>query len=99
VVEIFAQFSTPDERAVKWAGMRRALKPGGLLIVQGYTPKQLDYATGGPKQIENLYTRALLQGTFGDFRDVKFTEEERVLHEGDAHSGMSAVIGLTGRKP
>ena len=99
VVEIFAQFSTPAERAVKWAGMRRALKPGGLLIVQGYTPKQLDYATGGPKQIENLYTRALLQGTFGDFRDVKFTEEERVLHEGDAHSGMSAVIGLTGRRP
>jgi hypothetical protein len=99
VAEIFAQFSTPDERAVKWAGMRRALKPGGLLIVQGYTPKQLDHATGGPKQIENLYTQALLQGTFGDFRDVKFTEEERVLHEGDAHSGMSAVIGLTGRKP
>jgi SAM-dependent methyltransferase len=99
VVEIFAQFSTPAERAVKWAGMRRALKSGGLLIVQGYTPKQLDYATGGPKQIENLYTRALLQGTFGDFRDVKFTEEERVLHEGEAHSGMSAVIGLTGRAP
>ena len=99
VVEIFAQFSTPAERAVKWAGMRRALKPGGLLILQGYTPKQLDYATGGPKQIEHLYTRALLQGTFGDFRDVKFTEEERVLHEGEAHSGMSAVIGLTGRKP
>jgi SAM-dependent methyltransferase len=99
VVEIFAQFSTPAERAVKWAGMRRALKPGGLLIVQGYTPKQLDYATGGPKQIEHLYTRALLQGTFGDFRDVKITEEERVLHEGEAHSGMSAVIGLTGRKP
>lgn len=99
VVEIFAQFSTPAERAVKWAGMRRALKPGGLLILQGYTPKQLDYATGGPKQIEQLYTRALLQGTFGDFHDVKFTEEERVLHEGDAHSGMSAVIGLTGRKP
>jgi SAM-dependent methyltransferase len=99
VVEIFAQFSTPAERAVKWAGMRRALKSGGLLILQGYTPKQLDYATGGPKQLEQLYTRTLLQGTFGDFRDVKITEEERVLHEGDAHTGMSAVIGLTGRKP
>ena len=99
VVEIFAQFSTPTERAVKWAGMRRALKPGGLLIVQGYTPKQLDYATGGPKQIEHLYTRALLEQAFGDFRDVKFTEEEREMHEGAAHSGMSAVIGLTARKP
>ena len=99
VVEIFAQFSTPAERAVKWAGMRRALKPGGLLILQGYTPKQLNYATGGPKELDRLYTRALLQETFGDFRDLKFTEEERVLHEGDAHSGMSAVIGMTGRKP
>ena len=39
VVEIFTQFSTPAERAVKWAGMRRALKPGGLLIVRSYTPR------------------------------------------------------------
>ena len=98
VVEIFAQFSTPAERAVKWAAMRRALKSGGLLIIQGYTPKQLDYGTGGPKQIEHLYTRALLQQAFGDFRDAHFTEEERALSEGAAHSGMSAVIGLTARK-
>ena len=48
VVEIFTQFSSPSERAVKWAGMRKALKPGGLLIIQGYTPRQLQYGTGGP---------------------------------------------------
>ena len=99
VVEIFAQFSTPAERSVKWAGMRRALKPGGLLILQGYTPKQLDYATGGPKELDRLYTPALLREAFGDFHDVKITEEECEMREGDAHSGMSAVIGLTGRKP
>jgi SAM-dependent methyltransferase len=99
VVEIFTQFSTPAERPLKWAGMRRALKSGGLLILQGYTPKQLDYATGGPKQIEQLYTRALLEQAFGDFRELKITEEEREMREGAAHSGMSAVIGLTGRKP
>ncbi len=98
VVEIFTQFSAPAERARKWAGMRRTLKPGGLLIVQGYTPKQLQYGTGGPKEIENLYTRAMLEQTFGDFRDVKIVEEEREMHEGAAHGGMSAVIGLTGRK-
>jgi hypothetical protein len=87
------------ERGVrKWAGMRRTLKPGGLLIVQGYTPKQLQYGTGGPKEIENLYTRAMLEQTFGDYRDVKIVEEEREMHEGSAHGGMSAVIGLTGRK-
>jgi SAM-dependent methyltransferase len=99
VVEIFTQISTPAERAVKWAGIRRALKPGGLLILQGYTPKQLDYGTGGPKAQENLYTRAMLEQAFGDFRELQIVEEERELHEGASHAGMSAVIGLTGRKP
>jgi SAM-dependent methyltransferase len=41
VVEIFAQFSPLAERASKWRGIRRSLKPGGLLIIQGYTPKQI----------------------------------------------------------
>jgi SAM-dependent methyltransferase len=99
VAEIFTQFSSPAERARKWAGMRRALKPGGLLIVHGYTPKQLDYGTGGPKQIENLYTRTLLEIAFGDLHNLSIVEEERELHEGSSHGGMSAVIVLTGRKP
>jgi SAM-dependent methyltransferase len=98
VAEIFTQFSTPAERAAKWAGMRKALKPGGLLIVQGYTPKQLHYGTGGPKEVANLYTRAMLEEAFGDFHDVTIVEEEREMREGPAHSGMSAVIGLTARK-
>lgn len=98
VCEIFTQFSAPAERALKWAGMRKALKPGGLLIIQGYTPKQLAYGTGGPKQIENLYTRPMLENAFAGFRDMVFTEEELELHEGTSHGGMSAVIGLTCRK-
>ena len=98
VAEIFTQFSTPAERALKWAGMRKALRPGGLLIVQGYTPGQLRYGTGGPKQIENLYTRAMLEQAFDGFGDMRFTEEDIEMHEGAAHGGMSAVIGLTARK-
>lgn len=98
VAEIFTQFSPPEGRALKWAGMKRALKPGGLLIVVGYTPKQLAYGTGGPKQVENLYTGALLEEAFGGFADLSITEEETELQEGPGHAGMSAVIGLTGRK-
>jgi len=37
VVEIFTLFSSPNERQAKWTGMRQTLKPGGLLILQGYT--------------------------------------------------------------
>ena len=88
VCEIFTQFSTPAERALKWAGMRKALKPGGLLIIQGYTPKQLD----------QLYTRPMLEKAFAGFKDMVFTEEELEMHEGTSHGGMSAVIGLTCQK-
>ena len=98
VVEIFTQFSTPAERTMKWAGMRKALKPGGLLIIQGYTPKQLQYGTGGPKEIENLYTRAMIEEAFRDFHDMNIVEEELELHEGTSHGGMSAVINLTAQK-
>jgi hypothetical protein len=89
---------SPGERKLKWARMRRALKPGGLLIRQGYTPKQLEYRTGGPKHVENLYTRAMLQEAFSDYRDRSIVEEEREMHEGSSHRGMSAVINLTARK-
>jgi SAM-dependent methyltransferase len=99
VVEIFTQFSSPAERALKWAGIRRTLKSGGILVLQGYTPKQLQYGTGGPKEIENLYTRAMLEAEFSGFFQLKIVEEEREIHEGTSHGGMSAVINLTGRKP
>ena len=99
VCEIFTQFSTPAERARKWAGMKKALKPEGLLLLIGYTPKQLQHGTGGPKEIEQLYTRALLEKTFGGFRDLTIVEEELDMHEGASHAGLSAVIHLTGWKP
>jgi len=98
VVDIFTQFSLPAERAKKWAGIRKALKPGGLLILQGYTPKQLEYGTGGPKRIENLYTRAMLEEAFRGLRDMVIVEEEVEIHEGTSHGGMSAVINFTARK-
>ncbi len=99
VAEIFTQFSSPAERARKWDGMKKALKPGGLMIIQGYTPKQLEYGTGGPKHLENLYTRAMLEEAFAGFKDITIVEEELEMHEGTSHGGMSAVINFTARKP
>jgi SAM-dependent methyltransferase len=98
VADIFTQFSSPAQRTMKWRGVRTTLKPGGLLILQGYTPKQLQYGTGGPKAVEQLYTRAMLEEAFRGFRDVTIVEEEVEMHEGAAHSGMSAVINLTAWK-
>lgn len=98
VADVFSQFSTPADRVLKWAGMLRALRPGGHLIVVGYTPKQLDHRTGGPSAVENLYTPALLRQAFGALEIKVLDDYETELAEGTGHSGMSAVIGLVAVK-
>ena len=98
VVAIFVQFVGPEGRDVLFEGMKRTLKPGGLLLMQGYTPKQLDYRSGGPSQIENLYTATLLREKFADFALIELREHEAVLEEGMGHKGHSALIDLVARK-
>ena len=99
VVAIFTQFVGPEGRARQFAGIRQALKPGGLLIMQGYTPRQLEYGTGGPPHAENMYTEALLRATFGDWEILHLREHDDHIEEGAGHSGMSALIDLVARKP
>ena len=48
VAAIFIQFSDPPGRERVFAGIKRTLKPGGLLLLHGYRPEQLRYGTGGP---------------------------------------------------
>ena len=99
VAAIFFQFVGPEGRDLIFAGLRRALKPGGLLILEGYRPEQLAYGTGGPGRVENLYTRAILETAFGDFTDLSIHEHDTQVDEGHGHRGLSALIDLTGRKP
>ena len=59
IAAIFFQFAGPEGRAKIFAGIKKALKPGGLLLLEGYGPKQLEYKTGGPAQPrKSLYARA-----------------------------------------
>jgi SAM-dependent methyltransferase len=98
VAAIFVQFTTPPERARMFANIKHVLKPGGLLLLEGYTPKQLKYGTGGPSQIENLYTRSLLEREFADMDILHLAEYDAELDEGARHKGMSALIDLVARK-
>jgi len=98
VVAIFFQFCAPPLRAKVFANIKRALRPGGLLLMEGYNPKQREYKTGGPSEVENLYTRDLLEKSFSDFASVEIAEYDSEIHEGSGHGGMSALIDLVGRK-
>jgi SAM-dependent methyltransferase len=99
VVGIFIQFANADERPRLFASMRELTAPGGRILLLGYTPKQLEYRTGGPSALENLYTRELLEHEFAGWRIEELVEFEEEVDEGRAHRGRSALIGLCVRKP
>ena len=81
-----------------FAHIVRSLKPGGTLVLQGYTPKQLDYRTGGPPHASHLYTETLLREAFADLDLVSLREYEADLAEGSGHCGHSALFGLIARR-
>jgi SAM-dependent methyltransferase len=99
IAAIFIQFAAPEDRAGIFEGMKRALKSEGLIILQGYTPKQIQFKTGGPPNPENLYTPELLRECFSDLDILHLHEHEDFIAEGTKHYGMSALIDMVARKP
>jgi SAM-dependent methyltransferase len=99
VAAIFVQFAPPElrDRMFKW--MAQAVAPGGLLLLHGYVPRQLEYGTGGPPTADNMYDVDMLAGAFADFEILRLEEYDREVDEGPGHSGMSALIDLVARKP
>lgn len=98
VIGIFIQFSKPPERDRLFAAMKNALKPNGLIFLHGYTPQQLEFRTGGPSEVENLYTEELLRQSFHDYEIITLQSYVMYLSEGTAHVGASALIDLVARK-
>ncbi|KYC43375.1 SAM-dependent methyltransferase [Scytonema hofmannii PCC 7110] len=98
VVAIFIQFAGSDLRTHIFEQIQASLKTGGLLLLQGYTPKQLEFKTGGPPYIENMYTAQLLQESFHNMEILHLVEHDAILSEGVGHNGMSALVDLVCRK-
>ncbi|MBL8701371.1 MAG: class I SAM-dependent methyltransferase [Alphaproteobacteria bacterium] len=99
VAGIFFQYAPPPLRARIFAGIVETLRPGGLLLLQGYTPRQLAYGTGGPPEAENMYTPELLRDSFKALEIIALNEHDDRITEGPGHDGMSALIDLVARKP
>jgi len=99
VAAIFIQFADPQQRTRLFADMVGALKPGGVLVLQGYTPRQLEYKTGGPPHVEHLYTEELLRDAFAGLQLLELGSYEDELTEGLQHRGRSALVGMVARKP
>ena len=98
VIGIFIQFADPAMRERIFKQTYETLKPGGIFILQGYTPKQLEYKTGGPSLIEHLYTEELIRDLAKEFQILELVSYEKELSEGPRHTGMSAILGLVAKK-
>jgi cyclopropane fatty-acyl-phospholipid synthase-like methyltransferase len=99
IAAIFIQFLGPEERAQVFATFRDALPPGGLLLLHGYAPRQVEYGTGGPPYVENMYTLPLLEDAFAGWDVPHANDYDAVIEEGTGHSGKSGLIDFIARKP
>jgi hypothetical protein len=88
----------PDVRAEIHASMLHSLKPGGLVILEAFTPAQLQHSSGGPKQVDLLYTADILRRDFAFAEALELQEKEIHIDEGHMHRGPAAVVQAIFRK-
>jgi SAM-dependent methyltransferase len=74
------------------------LKPGGLFILEAYTPRQLDYGTGGPKDLDMLCDVSTIGSMLFDLKPLILQETTRYIEEGEGHNGQSATVQLLAMK-
>jgi len=98
VVSIFCHVRPPLRERL-FAAIMRGLKPGGVLILEAYTPRQLDYDSGGPKELDLLYEPESVRAALSYLEVERCVEVEREVREGRFHTGSAAVVQVLARKP
>ncbi len=68
------------------------LKPGGVFLVEAYTPDQLRYGTGGGNSADAMTSRDSLIHDLEGLKFIRLTELERSVVEGVYHKGLGAVV-------
>ena len=97
IVSIFAHMP----KAVRSDLHRRvvdALRPGGVFLLEAYTPDQIGRGTGGPQSVDLTMTLPDLMEELAPLEFLYAIETERVVVEGPGHSGEAAVVQLIARK-
>lgn len=88
----------PPLRAEVHRRAQEALAPGGLLVLQSFTPRQLTFASGGPRSAAMLYDVETVRADFPRIRWEVLGEEEIALDEGPLHHGRAAAVSGLGRR-
>lgn len=97
IVSIFCHLP-PWVRTKVHANLATALLPGGHFVLEAYTPRQLAFDTGGPKNAELLYEPAAMRAELTGFDLERCEELEREVREGEWHRGRAAVVQVFATK-
>lgn len=97
IVSIFCHLPAALRQSIH-TRIKRALRPGGLYITESYSPEQLQYDSGGPKDGEMLVALEELTREFADFEQLHAYAGTREVNEGEFHRGLAAVTQFVGRK-
>jgi SAM-dependent methyltransferase len=98
IISIFAHVPPPLRRVLHREAVA-GLVPGGVFLLEAYTPEQLKYNTGGPPAEEMMMTLETLQAELDGLEWLHAEESVREVREGEFHHGEGAVVQLIGRKP
>jgi len=80
------------QKAITW------LKPGGKLILEAFNPQQLQYNSGGPKDLSMLYTEDMMKEDFTSLNIDLIQNLTTELNEGKYHKGKASIIRVVGTK-
>jgi SAM-dependent methyltransferase len=97
IVSIFAHVP-PDARVDLHRRVVRALRPGGVLLLEAYTPDQIGRGTGGPPTADLTMTAEGLRVELRPLEFLHLAEVERDVAEGTGHTGTGSVVQVIARK-
>lgn len=98
IVMTFGHLPPPLRRSVH-AHVVAGLQPGGIYLLEAYTPAQIALGTGGPKDPSLCMTIAALREELAGLEFVVGRECERDVIEGTGHTGRGAVVQVMARRP
>lgn len=82
----------PADRVTATRGLLRSLAPGGLLVLECFSPAQEGRPSGGPKDVSLLWNRAAVEQAFGILEVLELLEGTVRLDEGPKHQGPAEVV-------
>lgn len=81
-----------DEREALFKKIHSCLETGGFFAGEFFSVNQLNYQSGGPKDVDLLYSVKDFENAFPGCEYHKLEETKTILNEGPGHQGEASVI-------